>query len=388
MPVQFAHTYDKILAAVNSGKRIIICRGGTSAAKTFSVLQYLVIRSLKYQEKTDIVAETIPALKKGVLSDLTNGGIAENLGIKWADLYNITSMIATMPSGGSLNFVAFENELQARGARRKNLFLNEANRIKWEVAEQLIMRTDGLIFIDFNPTAGFWVVDEFLQNPKYADQVCELVLTYKDNQHLAQSIVSFIESKRSNAAWWRVYGLGEWGVSESHVFGKIGVSSGFPMDGADMYIDPAFVGGRGNDYTAVSIGSVDGFNQMHVVGFAWQESWHGLHEQGIYRELIQKYNVRRIVIENNAIGDMPYHFFRDYNLPIECITHSGAKQNKHDRICRSGVFSEAIKLVEIEDKANEIYNREVRNYSELSVIKDPADSLSGLCCAVFPMCFT
>lgn len=386
--IKFANSYDKILSAVNSGKRIIICRGGTSAAKTFSILQYLTIRALKYREKTDIVAETIPALKKGVLSDMTNGGIAESLGVKWANVYNITAMAATMPSGGSLNFVAFENELQARGARRNNLFLNEANRIKWDIAEQLIMRTDKLIFVDFNPTAGFWVIEQFLDNPKYKDEICELILTYKDNQHLASSIVNFIESKKDNENWWRVYGCGEWGVSDAHIFGKIGTSQGLPMDGAVMYIDPAFVGGDGNDYTAVSIGSIDGFNQLHVAGFAYHDSWHRLHERGVYRDLVQAYNVQKLVVENNAIGDMPYFMFREYNIPIGTVTHSGAKQNKHDRICRAGVFSEAIKLFTTDCKENEIYNREVRNYSQLSVIKDPADSLAGLCEALFPLSFS
>lgn len=212
-------------AAIKSGKRIIVMRGGTSSSKTFSVLEYLLIRAQKHpNEKTDIVAETIPALKKGVLSDITNGGVAAMCGIEnWYAIYNKSEMTATFTNGSSVNFMAFENEMQARGPRRTNLFVNEANRIAWEIIEQLLMRTSGLIIIDFNPSRDFWVKEKIIDNPEYADQMIEIVSTYKDNDFLPDSVRSFIESKRNDEHWWRIYGLGEWGIYEGLIFNNVKV---------------------------------------------------------------------------------------------------------------------------------------------------------------------
>lgn len=234
--LKLTRTFHNLNNAIKSGKRIIVQRGGTSSSKTFSTLQYLFLRGLKHpNEKTDIVAETIPALKKGVLSDIINGGISESCGIKnFFDIYNKSEMTANFGNGSSLNFMAFENELQARGPRRVNLYINEANRIAWEIVEQLLMRTSGLIIIDFNPSRDFWVKEKILENPEYQNEMIEIVSTYKDNDFLPDSVRRFIESKKNDEHWWRIYGLGEWGIYEGLIFNNVVVKE-FDRDGFNQY---------------------------------------------------------------------------------------------------------------------------------------------------------
>ncbi len=77
------------------------------------------------------------------------------------------------------------------------------------------------IYLDFNPANEFWVHKELKDEPD-ADFI---ILTYKDNEALDESIVRQIEKNRDKAAtssywanWWRVYGLGEVGMLEGVIF--------------------------------------------------------------------------------------------------------------------------------------------------------------------------
>lgn len=234
--LRITKVFKKIVAAVKAGKRIIINRGGTSSSKTFSLLQFLFIYAMKHPNtKIDIVSNSIPALKKGVINDITSGGIAAQVGIKnFYDIYNKSDRVIDFGNGSTINFIAFQNELQARGPRRNILYVNEANRIPWEIFEQMFIRTSGLVFVDFNPSQEFWVKDQLLENPKYADEVCEIVSTYLDNDFLPETNRQAIEAKKDNEHWWRIYGLGEWGVYEGLVFDNVVIKE-FNPDGFSKY---------------------------------------------------------------------------------------------------------------------------------------------------------
>ena len=45
-----------------------------------------------------------------------------------------------------------------------------------------------------------------------------ITLTYLDNEALDERIVAAIESKKSNARWWKVYGLGQLGEAEGRIY--------------------------------------------------------------------------------------------------------------------------------------------------------------------------
>lgn len=45
-----------------------------------------------------------------------------------------------------------------------------------------------------------------------------MILTYKDNEGLSQSIVNSIESRKGNKNWWAVYGLGQLGEVEGKMY--------------------------------------------------------------------------------------------------------------------------------------------------------------------------
>lgn len=199
--------------------RYIINQGGSSSSKTFSVLQLLTIVALQRKVTIDICSESFPHLKRGVLRDLPV--IFEQMELNFDTMLNKSDYYIKFPSGARINFIALDNPGKARGSRRDILFVNEANLIPYETAQQLFIRTHETIFIDYNPTQAFWAHNEIIA--KQPDKFKLIKTTYKDNQFLPQSEIDELESRRGDGTnnFWRVYGLGELGVAEGLVFENV-----------------------------------------------------------------------------------------------------------------------------------------------------------------------
>ncbi|MFN9581269.1 MAG: PBSX family phage terminase large subunit [Bacteroidota bacterium] len=201
-------------------KRIKIVRGGTSAGKTFGVLPILIDRATKQAGlEISVVAETVPHLRRGAMKDFikimqsTNRFIDAN--------WNRSLLTYRFSNGSFIEFFSAEQPDKLRGARRNILYINECNNVDFESYSQLAIRTSDEIWLDYNPVAEFWVDTELMKDPD-AELI---VLTYKDNEALSDSIVREIEKARDKAPtsdywsnWWKVYGLGEVGTLQGVVY--------------------------------------------------------------------------------------------------------------------------------------------------------------------------
>lgn len=219
--LKLTKTFYKNVDALASEKyRYIINQGGSSSSKTFSILQILTHLANTHSRLTiDIASESVPHLKRGVLRDLPI--IFEQFGLNFELMLNRTDNFLTFSNGSKINLIALDNPGKARGSRRDYLFINEANLIPYETAQQLFIRTHNTIFVDYNPTQAFWVHHEII--PKNPDRNILIKSTYKDNQFLTDAEVAELESRKGdgNNNFWRVYGLGELGVAEGLVFENI-----------------------------------------------------------------------------------------------------------------------------------------------------------------------
>ena len=197
-------------------KRKRIVQGGTSAGKTFGVLPILIDKAIREPLlEISVVSESIPHLRRGALKDFLKIMMMTN---RYRDIqFNKSTLKYTFANGSYIEFFSVDQPDKLRGARRNILYINECNNVPFEAYNQLAIRTSGDIWLDYNPTNEFWVHREVLK-----DEDSELiVLTYKDNEALPQSIVKEIELAKVKgvdneywANWWQVYGLGQVGRLE------------------------------------------------------------------------------------------------------------------------------------------------------------------------------
>lgn len=194
--------------------RYRVVQGGMRAGKTFDILIYLI--ALAEQRRNIIITvttNTFPALRLGAMRDFQRILSETNHWIYFDE--NKTNHTFTCKATGSkIEFVGLDEELKARGAARHILFVNEANRIKWDVFDQLAMRTSDFIFLDYNPTSKFWAHDKIIPREDASFEI----LTYLDNEEIPPKIKADIESHDRESNWWKVYGLGQVGELEGNIF--------------------------------------------------------------------------------------------------------------------------------------------------------------------------
>lgn len=207
-------TFEKICAALADGPRFVDNRGGARSGKTVAEcqIQMLLADADKRPTITSIVSESLPHLKRGIIRDFRDCMEAEGW---WdEDAWSVSECIYTFPNGSIIEFFGADNPAKFRGPGRDRLVINEANRVAWEAARQLILRTSGLVMYDYNPSAPFWGTEILPQRDRY-----KLVhSTYLDNQYLPDEVRRELEANRDTGNWWRVYGLGLIGQVEGQVF--------------------------------------------------------------------------------------------------------------------------------------------------------------------------
>lgn len=213
-------------------KRIHGVQGGTSASKTISILQILIDQCQRdtIPQLTSVTSESMPHLKRGAMRDFKNIMQEHHY---WDDSrWNATDFIYTFETGTPLEFFSLDMPHKVRGPRRKRLFINEANNIPYETFDQLEVRTEDVIWLDWNPIEEFWWHQGENGNTAVnaRPDTDTIILTYKDNEGLPQSIIDSIEAHRSNVNWWNVYGLGLIGEVEGRIYTGWKIIDEIPKD--------------------------------------------------------------------------------------------------------------------------------------------------------------
>lgn len=197
-------------------KRIRAVSGGTSASKTVSILIWLIDYCQTKQNGSKlatVVSESYPHLEKGAMLDFEN--IMKDRGYWKDELWHGTKHTYTFETGNKLEFFSVDTYGKAHGPRRDVLFLNECNNLSYLIADQLIVRTREIIWLDWNPSAEFWFYTDMLG---IRDDIDFITLTYKDNEALDETTIKEIESHQHNRSWWQVYGLGQLGDLEGKIY--------------------------------------------------------------------------------------------------------------------------------------------------------------------------
>lgn len=205
---------QKTLNAIDKGYRIIILEGGTGSSKTYSLCQTLLILCAQTENQVfSIARKTMPALKATAMRTFFN--ILEGANLYNPQSHNKSDNTYTFRNN-LIEFFSVDEPLRVRSRRRQYLWLNEANEFTLEDWRQLSLRTEKIIFLDFNPSDPYsWIYDEVATRPD-----CIIIhSTYKDNPFLPPEIIKEIEHYiEVDDNYWRVYGLGLRGASQSLVY--------------------------------------------------------------------------------------------------------------------------------------------------------------------------
>jgi phage terminase large subunit len=200
---------------IKSDKRIIVEQGGTRSGKTYNILLWLIFYyTERNTDKTiTICRKSFPSLRASVMRDFFD--ILRNHDLYREDYHNKSSHEYHL-NGNLVEFISLDQPQKIRGRKRNLLYINEANELFYEDWQQLIFRTDGRIILDYNPSESFhWIYDRVIPR-----EDCDFYqTTYLHNPFLDQQIKNEIERlKETDEDYWRIYGLGERGMSRATIF--------------------------------------------------------------------------------------------------------------------------------------------------------------------------
>ena len=183
--------------------RILALQGGTRSGKTFSIVDFVIYIIEQYKGLTiSITRETLPSLKATVLRDFKEEMTRLN---QWSDSNFNKTELEYRHNGNLIEFFSIDDEQKVRGRKRQILICNEVNEIPKDRMLQLMLRTEGIVIMDYNPS----MVDSYIYDMLERDDCSMIVTTYKNNPFLSPEIVAEIERlKETDEQLWKIYGCG------------------------------------------------------------------------------------------------------------------------------------------------------------------------------------
>jgi len=299
---------NKVLGLKN---RVKIIQGGTSASKTYSILAVLINKALLIHGiEISVVAETIPHLRRGALKDFLK--IMKWTGRYIEDRFNKSLLRYEFANGSVIEFFSADDSSKLRGARRDILYINECNNVTFDAYNELAIRTRKEVYLDFNPANEFWVHTELKDEPD-SDF---LILTYKDNEALDQSIVEQIEKNRDKAKtssywanWWKVYGEGQLGMLEGVVFSNWKGIDTIPKEARLLGIGLDF--GYTNDPTAIV--EIYSYNGQRIVNQI-------VYQNGLVNSEIAKRLPKNVIVYADSSEPKSIEEIRRLGITIKGVT--------------------------------------------------------------------
>jgi phage terminase large subunit len=236
----------------NCDKRIIVLQGGGDSTKTSMALLYLAIDSIEHPKtRTTVTGQDLPNLKSGALRLFKD--YYENAPeiAPFIKQFNKSESTYYFHNGSFIEFKGFEDEQDARGSERDNLFINECNSRPYNLFWQLQRKTRRKIILDYNPTGRFWVHDKLLgpeMEKSFKDQVRIFITDHRNNPFLRPEEHEMYENI-SDPELFKVYSRGLLGKIKGLIFGHFKPVDVMPDDCSEYIwaIDYGYT----NDETAI-----------------------------------------------------------------------------------------------------------------------------------------
>ena len=199
-------------ANMSDDYRTYVNQGGTSSGKTYTIMQVLFTHAMNERGAViTVCGQDLPNLKVGALRDAKTIINASD----WMQQFfkvNESGSFITGINGSVIEYKSYENAQDAKSGKRDYLFINEANGILYAVYWQLSIRTRKRVFLDYNPTARFWVHDEVIGKP----DTRLIISDHRKNYFLTEDEHARIEGI-TDKEYWKVYARGLTGKIEGLV---------------------------------------------------------------------------------------------------------------------------------------------------------------------------
>jgi phage terminase large subunit len=274
--------------AFDNGKLLIVNEGGTGSSKTYSLCQFFITLAHSERSVISIVRKTMPALRGSAMYDFFQ--LLEAYGLYDESRHDKSNEIYTFPTGAEIEFFGLDQPQKVRGRKRKYLWCNEANEFTPEDFFQLDVRTDGPVFMDYNPSDfDSWIYDMVASHPS-----AELISsTYLDNPFLGEIKRAKIERlKDEDPNHWLVYGLGKRGLRRTAVYSRYDIAGW--LDSVDETIWGLDFGYAPDPSCLVCVGFRGG--EIHV------DEW--IYERNLTNtKLIEKFNVLGVSKSDEIYAD-------------------------------------------------------------------------------------
>lgn len=198
---------DLFMANKEAKERTVVNQGGTSSGKTYSIMQLLFEMAMNEPDLVvTIVGQDIPNLKKGAYRDAKTILNRSPILQAWFPYLNESDRVIRCINGSVLEFTSFKDEQDAKSGKRDVLFINECDGIVYGIYWQLDMRTRRKVFLDYNPSARFWVHDSVIGR----DNVKLIISDHRCNPFLSKEEHEKIENIEDYELW-KVYARGKTG---------------------------------------------------------------------------------------------------------------------------------------------------------------------------------
>ena len=207
---------SKTYRDIENSKRICILQGGTRSSKSYSALQWILVKALTEPNMVfSIVRKSFPSMRVSIMRDWI--GILKGLDIWSDDNWSATEHIYQFDNGSIVEFMSIDSSEKRKGSARDYLFVDEANELSREDWFQLFIRTRKKSIIAYNPSFGTtnYIFTEIHTHPE-ADL---FISTYKDNPFLEKQLIEEIERLQFiNPEYYKIYGLGLPGNNVGTIF--------------------------------------------------------------------------------------------------------------------------------------------------------------------------
>lgn len=203
--------------------KILINRGGARSSKSYSIIQILVDRFFSLPGRQILIArKTSPALRRSCYRDVIRY-------MKRLDLWDYVdeekALLALHYGDSLIQFVGLDDPEKIKSTGWNDVFMEEANEFDYEdfivLSTRMSEPDNGVpnkLFMAFNPIDAFhWIKDRLIDT--HRSDVQEIHSSYRDNPFLPQDYVqSLLALQEQDENYFRIYGLGEWGVLEHLIY--------------------------------------------------------------------------------------------------------------------------------------------------------------------------